>query len=102
MRRFWLFTGGLFLALVAVVILWNSPFWYTNDEDNVPAILTQIAAVALIVDGGLVAFLGEEAAARSTVPSSSVSSIRIGSMRREPAKTGKPPPNNVGSRTSTE
>ena len=68
MRRFWLLTGGLFLALVAVVILWNSPFWYTNEEDNVPAILTQIAAVALIVDGGLVAFLAAWCLGRAFVP----------------------------------
>src|SRR4051812_44443239 len=49
MRRILLFCCGLFLGLVAEVILWNSPVWYTNEESGIPSVLTQMAGVAVIV-----------------------------------------------------
>jgi hypothetical protein len=68
MRRVLLFCRGLFLALVAEVILWNGPHWYTNEEDKVPTTLTQIAAVALVVQGAIVAIVAALCLGRALVP----------------------------------
>jgi len=57
MKRIMLIYCGLFLGLVAEVILWNSPHWYSNEEDKVPTIRTQIAGVTLVVQGAIVALV---------------------------------------------
>src|SRR5262249_48224080 len=50
------------------VILWNGPHWYTNEEDKVPTILTQIAGAALAVQGAIVALVAALCLARALVP----------------------------------
>jgi hypothetical protein len=59
---------GLFLGLVAEVILWNGPHWYTHQEDKVPTTLTQVAGVALVVQGAIVALVAALCIARALVP----------------------------------
>jgi hypothetical protein len=59
---------GLLFAAVAEVILWNGPQWYTNEEDKVPTLLTQIAGVALVVQGAIVALAAALCLGRALVP----------------------------------
>ena len=68
MRRPLLLCGGLLLGVVAGVILWNSPLWYTNEEDKVPAAVTQAGGVALIVQGAVVALAAALCLGRALVP----------------------------------
>src|SRR5438270_7787257 len=68
MRRISLSCCGLFLGLVAGVILWNSPLWYFNDDDPVPIALTQIAGVALVVQGVVVGLVAALCLGRALVP----------------------------------
>src|SRR5262249_61905925 len=68
MKRVLLICCGLSFALVAEIILWNGPHWYTNEEDKVPTILTQIAGVALAVQGAIVALVAALCLARALVP----------------------------------
>src|SRR5439155_3187139 len=68
MRRNLLFCRGLAFGLVAEVILWNSPLWYINDDDPVPIALTQIAGVALSVQGAVVALAAALCLGRALVP----------------------------------
>src|SRR5262249_34497223 len=68
MRRVLLICCGLSFALVAEVILWNGPHRYTNEEDKVPTALTQIAGVALAVQGAIVALVAALCLARALVP----------------------------------
>ncbi len=68
MRRVAQFCCGLFLALVAEVILWNGPQWYTNGEDKVPTTLTQIAGVAVVVQGAIAALVAALYLGRALIP----------------------------------
>jgi hypothetical protein len=67
-KRIMLICCGLSFALVAEVILWNGPHWYTSEEDKVPTTLTQIAGVALAVQGAIVALVAAVCLARALVP----------------------------------
>lgn len=68
MKRLMLLCCGLFLGLRAEVILWNGPRWYTNEESKVPTTLTQIAGVALVLQGAVVAMAAALCLARALVP----------------------------------
>ena len=68
MRRVLLSCCGLFLGLVAGVILWNSPLWYINDDDPVPIALTRTAGLALIVQGAVAALAAAVCLGRALAP----------------------------------
>src|SRR3954471_13494750 len=68
MKRLLPICCGLLFAFVAEVILWNGPHWYTNEEDKVPITLTQIAGVALVVQGAILALAAALCLARALVP----------------------------------
>jgi hypothetical protein len=68
MKRILLICYAVFFALVAEVILWNGPRWYTNEKDKVPSTLTQIAGLALVVQGAIVALAAALCLGRALVP----------------------------------
>jgi hypothetical protein len=67
--------SGFLFALAAEVILWNGPLWYANEEHKVPAVLTQSAGVAVVVDGALLALVAALCLARALVPLTSSSAV---------------------------
>jgi len=86
MRRVALFCCGLFPGLVAVIILWTSPTWYTS-EDPVTTPFARGVGLAIIVQGVVAALAAALCIGRALVPLT-LSSAVPGS---EPAAAGGGP-----------
>src|SRR5262245_12164214 len=67
MRRVALFCCGFFLGLVAEILLWTSPTWYTS-EDPTPTAFARAAGVAIIVQGAVAALAAALCLGRALVP----------------------------------